>query len=187
MNEPAESNREDIQPRITGEQLEHFTLGATQRELAIDSREALRMVTQHMAEQAKRSIDIVSRHLDPELYNPPEFIETLRRLVRRSKYTQIRILVQDSTPAVKNGHRLIQLSQQLSSYVKIRKLHDDYKDYLRAFMVVDGQGYVLREFSDRYEAVADYHAPRQAKELLKFFTEAWEISEPDPQLRSLYI
>lgn len=185
MNEPAAFNRDKT--RITGEQLEHFALGATQRELVAGSREELCLLTQHMAEQAKRSVHIVSRHLDPELYNYPAFIETLRHLARRSKYTEIRVLVQDSTPAVKNGHRLIQLSQQLSSYVKIRKLHNDYKDYLRAFMVADGEGYVLREFSDRYEAVIDYHAPRQAKELLKFFTEAWEISEPDPQLQRLYI
>lgn len=184
MAEPPEPNHD---AEITQEQLQNFTLGATHRELTAGSSEELRLITQHMVDQAKRSVHIVSRHMDPALYNQREFIDALRQLARRSKYTQIRILIQDGTPAVKNGHQLIQLSQRLSSYVKIRKLHDDYKDYLRAFMVVDGEGFVLREISDRYEATADYHAPRQAKELIKFFTEAWEISEPDPQLQRLYI
>lgn len=180
MNEPPAPNHGI-------ESLQNFTLGETHQEFTAGNREELRRITQHMAEQATRSIHIVSRHLDPELYNHLDFIEALRRLARRSKYTQIQILAQDSSPAVKNGHRLIQLAQQLSSYVKIKKLHDDYKDYFRAFMVVDGEGYVLREFSERFEAVVDFHAPRQAKELLKFFTEAWEISEPDLQLQRLYI
>lgn len=186
MNEPP-APAHDPEPQITRERLQNFTLGETHREFAAGSSGELRRICQHMVEQAKRSVHIVSRHMDPELYNHQEFIQTLSRLARRSKYTQIQVLVQDSTPAVKDGHRLIQLSQQLSSYVKIRKLHDDYKDYLRAFMVVDGTGFVLREFSDRYEATIDYYDPRQATELLKFFTEAWEISEPDPQLRRLYI
>lgn len=179
MNQQPASN-----PRI---ELQNFTLGETHREFAAGSSEELRLISRHMADQAKRSVHIVSRHMDPELYDQREFIEALQRLARRSRYTQIQILVQDSTPAVKNGHRLIQLAQRLSSYVKIKKLHDDYRDYLRAFMVVDSDGFVLREISDRYEATVDFHAPRQAKELLKFFTEAWEISQPDPQLQRLYI
>ncbi|HEX7026589.1 MAG TPA: hypothetical protein VF268_05060 [Gammaproteobacteria bacterium] len=186
MQEPPAPNL-NAETRITREQLENHTLGETQHEFITGSSQELRLVTQHMADQAKRSVHIVSRHMDPELYNRQEFIQSLSRLARRSKYTQIQVLVQDSTPAVKDGHRLIQLAQQLSSYVKIKKLHDDYKDYLRAFMVIDAEGYVLREFSDRYEATIDFHAPRQAKELLKFFTEAWEISVADPQLRRLYL
>lgn len=185
MNEPPPNH--DTEPRITREQLQSFTLGETHQELAVDSSAELCLITRHMADQAKRSVHIVSRYMDPELYNHQDFIETLRRLARHSKYTQIRILIHDSSPAVKNGHRLIQLSQQLSSYVKIKKLHDDYKDYPRAFMVVDGVGVVLREFCDRYEATVDYHTPRQAKELLRFFAEAWEVSEADPQLQRLYI
>lgn len=186
MNEGLDKDP-DIELSEFGEFLSSCVLGETDSPLLTESASELRMATLHMAAQTRYSLFIVSRHLDAALYDNPEFLDALIQLVRRGKRSTIHILVMDSTPAVKNGHRLIPLAQQLSSFIKIRKLHDNFKEYNRAFMVADEKGVILREASDRHEAEINYHAPHAARHLLNFFNEAWEISEPDPQLRRLYL
>ncbi|HEX5056424.1 MAG TPA: hypothetical protein VFX02_07985 [Gammaproteobacteria bacterium] len=162
-------------------------LGITDRKFEIESRDELRMISQHMAAQARQSLYIYTRDLDPKLYDTEAFIETLSRLARRSKYCFIQILLLDSDSVVKNGHRLIPLQQRLDTYIKIRKVDEKYKDYVSAFMVADDRGVIFRQFGDRHEAEVNYNDPSQAGNLLKQFTEIWEMSAPDPQLRQLYL
>jgi hypothetical protein len=162
-------------------------LGVTNRKFEIESKEELRMVSQHMASQARQSLRIFTRDLDAELYDNEAFVETLSKLARRSKYSFIHILALDTDKAVKDGHRLIRLHQKLDSYIKIRKVNEQYKDYISAFMLTDENGVTFRQFGDRYEAEANYNDPALAGNLLRLFTEVWEMSTPDPQLRRLHI
>lgn len=164
-----------------------YTLGETAHEFEVDGSTDLAGIVLDMAEQARRRVQIISRHLDAPLYDNDAFIRALSTMVRRSRYTEVQILVHDSTPAVKDGHRLIALHQHLTSHVGIRKIHSDYKDYNQAFMTVDDSGLVFRRYADRPEATVCYHAPLRVKELAKTFDEIWQISQPDSQVRRLYI
>jgi hypothetical protein len=162
-------------------------LGITNRKFEITSRDELRMISRHMADQARQSLRIYTRDLDAELYDNEAFIETLSKLARRSKYSFIHILLMDGDRAVKNGHRLIHLQQKLDSYIKVRKVDEQHKDCISAFMAADESGVIFRQFGDRYEAEVNYCDPFLAGNLLKLFTEIWEMSSPDPQLRRLHI
>jgi hypothetical protein len=163
------------------------TLGSTNRKFEIESRDELRMINQHMTDQARQSLHIFTRDLDAELYDNEIFSQILSRLARRSRYSFIHILILDSDKAIKSGHQLIQLHRKLDSYIKIRRVDEQHKHYVPAFMVADECGVIFRQFGDRYEAEANYNDPLLAGSLLKFFTEAWEMSLPDPQLRRLHI
>lgn len=162
-------------------------LGRTNQKLETGSRDELRMISQHMASQARQSLHIYTRDLDAELYDNEAFVETLSRLARRSKYSFIHILLLDSDRAIKNGHRLIYLHQKLDSYIKIRRVDEQHRDYVSAFMVADEYGSIFRQFGDRCEAEVNYYDPLRVSNLLKFFAEAWEMSTPDTQLRRLHI
>lgn len=186
MDESTRHSEELDLPRTDGGWID-CRLGDTQRKLDTDSRDELRMIGLHMAGQARQSLHIYTRDMDPELYDNEAFVETLSRLARRSKYSFIHILLLDSDKAVKNGHRLIYLHQRLDSYIKIRRVGAQYKDYAPAFMVADEHGVIFRQFGDRYEAEVNYNDPSLAGNLLKLFSETWEMSVPDPQLRRLHI
>ena len=75
-------------------------LGETRGELALEGSETLRLTLCAMAAQARQSLDIVSRHLDPTLLNTPEFVEAVSRLVRGNQRARVRLLVLDSAPLV---------------------------------------------------------------------------------------
>lgn len=140
-----------------------------------------------MAQQCRRSLHILSRDLDALIYDKPDFIDAIAQLLRRSRYVEIQVLVHDSTQAVKQGHRLISLHQKFTSYIHYRRIHSEFKDYNQALYIADDIGFVYRDHADRYEATINYCDSRLAKEYHKQFDEIWQVSEPDPQVRRLYI
>lgn len=59
----------------------HSALKKDSQAVAIDSSEACRLAALSMVRQAARSIDIVSRHLDPQMYDNRDFCEAVSQLI----------------------------------------------------------------------------------------------------------
>lgn len=173
----------------TGERPALYKLGETRAEINIDSAEENRNAAISLAKQANYYINIFTQDLDSRIYDNPEFEKHLSQLARKHPSTQVRILVQDSMPAVKKGHRLITLSQNLTSSVLIRKPAKQYRNEQAAFMVADGLGLLYRVYGSNlnFDASVNFMSPLRAKKLDEFFNEVWEQSEPDTQLRRLYM
>lgn len=151
-------------------------------ESASDNREAALALVR----QARRYLYIFSYDLDRAIEHA-EFAAAVSALARNTEHTHVRVLVHDSTRAVKDGHHLIDLAQRLSSKVEIRNPPQEYAHLNEAFLVVDDMGYLYRPLADRYEGWVCFRDPPRARELTKRFKEVWEHSTPDPQLRRLYL
>lgn len=164
-----------------------YVLGDTREQLDLQTVEENRAVGIHMLGQARRTVNITSRNLDPRLYDDSDFIEAARQFAISSPKVVMRILVNDPDLAVKNGHRLIELMRRLSSFIEIRVQGKTFQDYNEASLVIDEQGYIYRLHADRYNAEADYCAPRRARELNKQFELMWQDSVTDPNLRRLHL
>lgn len=166
-------------------QLDLHILGQTKEEFEIEGVDEVSAISLDLALQCRRIIQITSRHLDQALYDNDTFIQALKTLIKRSRFSTIQILVQDSTPAVKSDHKLIALHQRFSSYIHIRKISKEYKNYNEAILMADETGFIYRQFADRYKASVNYSDPLRAKKLAEGFNEIWEVSEPDPHVRRL--
>ncbi|MBE9567928.1 MAG: hypothetical protein IMF14_04480, partial [Proteobacteria bacterium] len=70
-----------------------------------------------LASQAKHSIDIFTQDMDAVIYDNQEFERYVFELAKKHPTTRIRILTQDSSTAIRNGHSLIRLAQKLTSSV----------------------------------------------------------------------
>lgn len=167
------------------EQLSAGKLGETTNLYQIRSAEENRIAALQLVSQAQRSLCIYTLHLDAPIYNNVLFTEAVAQLAIRSRHAQVRILIQDSKPVVREGHRLVELSYRLSSRIKIRKISESVKEYYQAFLVVDGHGVLHRRHADRSEATVSFCSSGAAAPLLKHFDDVWNISEPDPSLRRL--
>jgi len=148
-----------------------------------DARLAHRM----LAEQARRTLRIVSRDLDARLYDDPPFLEAVRALATSSRYARIEALVQDPEPAVKRDHRLIELTRRLSSFIEVRVMGEDFKEFNEAFLVADERGYYYRSQADRPEGELCFNGALRARELTRVFNDIWQVSEVDAQFRRLHI
>ena len=162
-------------------------LGEDESLIQFSSMHENRALALEMAQQARRHIYIMSRDLDAHIYNTADFEEALAKLARESQHTHIHILVHNSEPAIKHGHRLINLAQRLTSKVKIHNPHEEHAEYNEAFLIVDDTAYIKRKLAERYEGVACFKAMKVANDLSEFFNEMWEHSEPDSQCRRLLI
>ena len=162
-------------------------LGISDIEIELLTREETRHATELMVGQAQSSLDIISRDLDPFLYDQENLLDLLSGLCVRNRQARIRFLVQDPTTPIRRNHRLIELGRRLSSSIEFRQPHQDYRYYNAACLIADHCGLIHRSLADRFEGTANFYAPVAAGRELDFFTEVWERSESHPEFRRLYL
>jgi hypothetical protein len=165
----------------------HAVLGESSGKIVFDGAEANRLAALRMAEQAMHSLRITSRDLDAALYDNEPFLEAIKNLALRSHRARLYILINTAEPAIKNGHRLIELYQRLSTSIEIRVQGNRFQDYNQSVLIADESGYIRRRLSDRYQAEADFASGRIAREMIKVFDEMWAEAVTDPNLRRLHI
>lgn len=165
---------------------DEWVLGGDAEAIYLESSEDQRRAAVALARQARRSLDIFSRDLDKKIFDNRAFLDAVQALAI-GHHGLIRILVKDAGKAVKYGHRLIPLAQRLTSFVEIRRVAEDYKEYNEAFLIADNTGLIQRRQADRFEGVARFNAAMEARELLVFFNEVWRNSAPDSNLRRIYL
>lgn len=156
-------------------------------DISLSSRDEVKIINVALTQQATHTIDIISKHLDPGIFDAPDFIDAVKKLSIASKFTKIRILIKNSEPIIQNGHRITEIVQQLTSSIEVRTISDEYKSFNEAFNLFDGRGVIYLRYADRYEGIANFSRPRLALELTNLFNEIWEQSVPDVNLRRLNI
>jgi hypothetical protein len=164
-----------------------YQLGESSDDIVIDSSEDNMLAANRLIEQAHIQIDIFTRDLEARIYNHSAVFDAIRSLVTSSPRAKVRILVIDPDFATKHGHRLIDLARHLTSYMEIRKVHEDYAANPEAFLIVDRRGLLHRKLASRYEAVVNFNDPQHAGTLTDKFDEIWERSKSHVDFKRLYI
>lgn len=167
--------------------LETCRLGELAGDFAVTTREDSRTAAALLAAQARRQVELFSPDLEPFLYDQTAFVEALTQLTISSSRARVRVLVKDFERSVKEGHRLVELSRRLSSFVELRKVHSDYQNYNETFLLIDDYGLLHRRHAPRFEGVFSCKAPMEVRRLRAYFDEVWSRSEPDPDLRRLHL
>ncbi len=166
---------------------ERFVLKEDSQTVAIDTSEECRLAALSMVRQAARGIDIVSRRLDPQMYDNREFSEAVNMFVVGSQRARVRALLRHTDAVVKRGPRLVTLFQRLSSFIELRVPAREFDEYNAAFLTVDGVGVIHRALSDRFEGTVNFNDPRMARELTRQFEEIWQTALPDAGLRRTHL
>jgi predicted GNAT family N-acyltransferase len=141
-----------------------------------------------LATQATRSLTILTPDLEPRLYDRLPVLATIRRLATELPgQLSVRILLIDAEPVVRRGHRIIELSQALTSGVQIRAVPEAFIDRCDFFVVADAQGYCQRRRAAPDIALIDFAGIATARRLLRAFEAIWEQGEIHQELRRLYL
>ena len=153
----------------------------------ISTREEMRQAAVTMAKLAKRRISIFTHDLEPGIYDDPEFLEVVKRLVLSQTYTRIRVLIADPTRAIKNGNNFVHLGRRLNTYIEFRHVREDLRTHAEAFCIADETALVYRLQASRWEGIADTHEPSGAKMYGNMFDDIWTASEVEMEFRQLGI
>lgn len=169
------------------EKFDHYRLGETDQLVDIDTAEEHRDAILHMARQSMRSIHIISRALDPQIYDSQELSDALTNMVLEHRRVKILILVFDCSAIVSRGHRLVEAAHRLSSFFDIRTPGPEFKDYNSGVFIADATGYVQRQTATRYEGQVNFNDARHARIEIKTFEEMWGKATLDSNLRRIKI
>lgn len=165
--------------------IDDLVLGKSPEAVPLENCDSHRLAALSLAQQARRALSIHTPDLDRDVYDQQPFLDAVIKLATHGRQALIRILLRDPMRALTEGHRLIELSQRLPTFVQIRIPSEAYRDYNQAFLVADEMGLLHRPVADRYEGKACFYAPLEASNLLRYFDQAWEHATPDPRLRRL--
>jgi hypothetical protein len=167
--------------------IEDYRLGETDRVVQLEKRNENVLVSNHMAKQCHRSLIIISRELDPLVFDTEEFADAVKYLALRHRHAQIQIIVFDPVTIVKCGHRLLDISGRLSSFIEIRKAHSSFYEYNECLMIADETGYIHRLNGERYEGTANFKDRRKSADFLNQFEDMWRQASPDPNFRKVML
>lgn len=140
-----------------------------------------------LLQQAQRTLCIYTPDLERWLYNHSSVQQACTQFLLANPKNRLRILLNDSTSAVKEGHRLLQLSRRLPSGLQIRKLNPSYSHDETAYLLADTNGLLLRPKLEQIVGYALYNDPGQVRVLQNKFDQAWDVSVTDLDLRSLLV
>ena len=154
--------------------------GNTDNDLHLKSTEEVCSTILSLSSGALRSIKIFTPDLEPQLYDNDVFRKNLLNFARGNRHATIQILVADTTPAIRYGHRLIRLAQQLTSAMQIRNIPEEYKDIPISFILIDQSSFLYRADGSTHNGLQSV-CKHRANKLQELFTPAWEQAEQDPQ------
>lgn len=163
------------------------TLGETNELQRFSTPDQARALLLAMLQQARRSICLFTPDFEPWLYNHSLIQDACRNFLIGHPHNRLRILLRDSSRAVKDGHRLLTLSRRLSSNMHIRKIHPDYHGDEIAYALTDDRGLLIRPEQDQYAGYALFNDPGRARLRQSQFDQAWDSSILDPDLRSFLL
>jgi hypothetical protein len=140
-----------------------------------------------LCESAARYICILSPQLDHAAFDHSELVDALSALARRSRQTQVRILISDSRPVVGYGHQLLQLARRLPSTVYIRKLEEHPNWNNETAVIRDRDGVLYKPGGSDHDAFYEPNSRASTLRHLELFDELWRLSVADPELRALHL
>jgi len=156
-------------------------------EITLEGSDELREVALEMTLNCHRSLDIMSCHLGPVIFDSQAFAGAVKRISLNNRAARIRLLVMDVAPVISRGHRLLELASRLSSFITIRKPSRGFKHFNEAMLLADNNTYIHRRLADRYDGIANHGDIRGATNLKGRFKDIWERAEPDGNFRHLHI
>ncbi|PPJ42596.1 MULTISPECIES: GNAT family N-acetyltransferase [unclassified Pseudoxanthomonas] len=143
-------------------------------------------ITTAVIVQARRSLVIYSRALDPGLWDAPPVLDALRRFATHRTGVQVQVLLQDAATPQRALAPLIGLGQRLSSVFAFREVQDPVDlSYTAAFVANDDHGYYHRPLGHRFDGEAGLEHAGRARQLRDEFTQMWERARPVTEFRAL--
>ncbi|MBE9538475.1 MAG: hypothetical protein IMF06_05290 [Proteobacteria bacterium] len=142
-------------------------------------------LTVELCNSARRYIRILSPDLDHEVFDNDELREAISKLARRSRHTQVRILISDTRALVQRGHRLLELSRRVPNLVHIQVLekHPEMNDDV--MVIRDMDGLLFKPGDSEHQGRFEPDSRAITKDYVEKFDKLWERSVPNAELRRM--
>jgi predicted GNAT family N-acyltransferase len=145
----------------------------------------LKKTAQELIKQVSKQLRILSYDLDTKIFDNHEMVESISSLARHSRYTNIQILVVDSSKIVSRGHRLINLQRRLSSNILLRKATTLPHEIKNNLIIADQTGTICQSIKEPKKIWANYNNHPITQNYISQFDDLWQRAQEDNNLRQL--
>lgn len=149
----------------------------------LTSMEDVRGAVRRAASGAQRLMSIVTEDLEPEVYEHPLFLDTIKRFVLGRSFAKVRVLLHDASRLIGNSNRFVALSRRLASCIEIRTVAPSFRGAHPALLIADEKAIVYRPRWESWEGVAGFNQPPIVRRHLQEFDRVWLASAPEHDLR----
>jgi hypothetical protein len=154
--------------------------------ILIEGLESYLKYLREICAQPSQDLSILTKKLDPLLFNDTETIDRIRELISKQPKFSIRILVMEPSDLTSQRNNMLLLSQRLPSRIKIKQLSSKPRNEKQNFIIADKDRVLLQHEAENYSGFYNSDARAEAKTLLEEFHYLWERqSMPIPDLTSL--
>jgi len=160
--------------------------GNKKNDLHLESNEETCEAIVNLSENTLRSLKIFTPDLEHKLYDNEKFVQNILNFVRGNRHAQVQVLVSDISHSIKYGHRLLRLSQQLTSAMQIRITPEEYRETTISFIQLDQSNFIFKPDSSNQYAIQS-NCKSRSNSLLEFFTPAWDQAQKSPQSQIFHI
>ena len=153
----------------------------------ISSDEAFLDASIQLIEKASRYLRIRSSLLDPDLFDQKSFNDALSAFARKSRYSEVQILVDYPDRILERGHNTIMLMRRLSHKIIIKEYYDDPDEHRDSYIISDNRGILIKKTDPGAEGYFSLTDGVYTKNLVETFAHEWEMSPVARQLRNMIL
>jgi hypothetical protein len=149
----------------------------------LTSAEDVRHAVRRAALGAQRLMSILTEDLEPEIYDHPAFLDTVKRFVLSRSFAKVRVLLHDSSRLIGNSNRFVAMSRRLASCIEIRIVATPWRASTQALLIADDRAIVYRPRAETWDGVAGFNQPPIVRLHLQEFDRMWVGSAPEAELQ----
>jgi len=161
-------------------------LGESNNHLALHTPEDYHFHIVSLINQSKRIIQIYSCDLPNVIFANQEVTAALSDFVRKHRHVNIEVLLKDTRLLIQKRPPLLNLNNRLSA-MKIKKAHEDYCFGEQTILLFDRTAFVKKPEVDSQMGKVCYNDKADTRTQSLVFSEYWERSVDDPDLREQLI
>jgi len=140
-----------------------------------------------LVQRAKRQICIIGPNIDATLFDTPEFVECIKTLALSSPRAEIKIIAQTTKINMQRRHKMIPLTQHLTSSIHLRKPDSQRSKIQSILLLVDDFAYLKCPKAAYYEGTACFYDRLELQRLQSEFHDIWDHSTADLSIRRLHL
>lgn len=137
--------------------------------------------------QSSKYVRIRSAVLDPSLFDKQAFNEALSAFARKSRYSEVHILIDLPDVLLKRGHRTLELMRRLTQKITIKAYFDEANEYRDSYILSDSRGILIKPTSQEEDGYLSLSNAVFTKNRLETFNYEWQRSSVARQLRTMII
>lgn len=141
--------------------------------------------TLELVQQARKQLCILSYNLDHRIFDTEPMADALSQLARSSRYSEIKILVVDTSDIIQHGHRLLTLHRRLPSNLLMRRCTAQLHDIKHQLIIADQLGLINQSITEAEKVWANFNNRPVAENYSSIFDGFWQHAVIDNNLRQL--